>query len=313
MHFDVEKHTIYKVLHGSRAYGTHTSESDWDEKGTAVSPRDYVLGYAYKFEQQEYKRKTADGVQVEGVTYDVRKFINLAADCNPNIIEVLFVEDSDVLHMHPAGELLCANRELFLSKKARHKYSGYAIGQIKRIKTHRNWLLHPPTHKPTREEYGLSIEHKITPDMMGAFNKLEAEGVVAPNVMELVQQEKRYQTALHQWNQFENWKATRNEARAALEAKYGYDTKHGGHVVRLLRMCREILEGKGVHVKRPDAEELLAIRRGAWSYDQLLEWATREDEEMQALYETSTLRHAPDVERLNALCIEVQELFWRSE
>lgn len=307
MHFDIDKHTVYLARHGSHAYGTSLPESDIDTKGFAVSPKNYVLGFAYNFEQHESKSPE------DKVVYDIRKFCNLAADCNPNIIEVLFVDDADVLQMHPAGALIREHRDLFISKKARHKFSGYAISQLKRIRTHRGYLLNPPDHRPTREEYGLSVESKITPDMMGAFDKLVDQGEqVHSNVMELVQQEKRYRGALNHWNQHENWKATRNEKRSALEAKFGYDTKHGMHLVRLLRMCREILEGKGVLVRRPDADELLAIRRGEWSYDKLVEWAEKQDEEMQALYETSTLRHAPDMEKLNDLCVEAQELYWRN-
>lgn len=308
MHFDVEKNTVYLARHGSHAYGTSLPTSDIDTKGFAVSPKHFVLGFAYNFEQHETKEPE------DKVIYDIRKFCNLAADCNPNIIEVLFVADEDVLQMHPAGRLVRENRDLFLSKKARHTFSGYAISQLKRIRTHRGYLLNPPDHKPTREEYGLAIDMKITADMMGAFDKMVGEGLpVHPNVMELVAAEKRYKSALDAWNSHERWKSERNEKRATLEAKYGYDTKHGMHLVRLLRMCREILEGQGVVVRRPDAKELLAIRHGEWPYDKLVEWAEQQDAEMQTLYKQSTLRHAPDMEKLNALCVEAEELFWRSQ
>lgn len=322
MHFDINKHMVYLARHGSMAYGTNLPESDVDTKGFAVSPKKFVLGFAFNFEQHQSapRKKNAEGedespeaaAEDDTAIYDVRKFCRLAANCNPAIIEVLFVEDEDVLQMHPAGRLIREHRDLFLSRKARHTFSGYAISQLKRIKTHRGYLLNPPTHKPTRQEYGLGVDMKITPDMMGAFDKLAERGETAnPNVMELVQQEKRYRSALNHWNQHENWKATRNEKRAALEAKHGYDTKHGMHLVRLLRMCKEILEGKGVIVRRPDAQELLGIRRGEWPYDKLVEWAERQDAEMQALYQASTLRHAPDMEKLNDLCVEAQELYWR--
>lgn len=348
MHFDIDKHTIYLARHGSYAYRTSLPTSDFDMKGFAVSPKHFVLGFAYNFAQhesvfkyeradevpdamrevlpaatwervlaartaieQEHVPKTPDETIYESAVYDIRKFCNLAADCNPNIIEVLFVADEDVIRMHPAGRLIRENRDLFLSKKARHKFSGYAIGQLKRIRTHRGYLLNPPDHKPTREEYGLSIEMKITADMMGAFDKTAGAGMpVDPNVMQLVAAEKRYKAALDAWNSHENWKTTRNEKRSVLEAQYGYDTKHGMHLVRLLRMCREILEGQGVIVQRPDAKELLAIRAGEWPYDKLVEWAEQQDAEMQKLYETSSLPHAPDMEKLNALCVEAEELFW---
>ena len=307
MHFDVATHTVYLARHGSHAYGTNIETSDIDVKGFAVAPKSWVLGFAYNFEQEERKEPE------DKTVYDIRKFCSLAADCNPNIIEVLFVDEHDVLKIHPAGQLIRENRDLFLSKRAKQKFSGYALSQLKRIRTHRGYLLSPPTHKPSREEFGLSTETKITAAMMGAFDKVRGEGGhVDPNVMELVAQEKRYNGALATWHAHENWKATRNEKRAKLEAEFGYDTKHGMHLVRLLRMCLEILEGQGVIVRRPDAKELLSIRDGAWSYDKLIAWAEEQDAALEALYKESTLREEPDVAKLNALCVEAVETFWRS-
>ena len=148
--------------------------------------------------------------------------------------------------------------------------------------------------------------------MMGAMDKLVVEdtGEVDPNVIELVQKEKQYKSAMAAWNSHEKWKKERNAARADTEAQYGYDTKHGMHLVRLLRMCREILSGEGVKVRRPDAQELLAIRRGEWSYDQLISWAEKEDREMESLYATSMLPTSADTERMNDLCVQAHELHW---
>ena len=83
--------------------------------------------------------------------------------------------------------------------------------------------------------------------------------------------------------------------------------KPGFPTIRLMRMCREILEGKGVLVKRPDAEELLAIRNGLWTYDQLLEWADRQETELEALYKTSKLPNSPPVNELDKLLVRVVE------
>lgn len=304
--FDVRKNTIYYARHGSHAYGTNIATSDEDFRGVAVAPKSHVMGFAHTFEQQEIKG------QEDSVIFDLRKFMGLAAECNPNIIEVLFVDDSDVLECTPVGRLLLDNRHHFLSKKAKFTFSGYAVSQLKRIRTHRSYLLSPPDHKPTREEFGLSTRHKITADMMGAMDKLVAEdtGEVDPNVIELVQKEKQYKSAMATWNSHEKWKKERNPIRAEMEEKYGFDCKHGSHLVRLLRMCREILSGEGVKVRRPDAQELLAIRRGEWSYDQLISWAEKEDREMESLYATSMLPTSADTERMNDLCVQAHELHW---
>jgi len=73
-------------------------------------------------------------------------------------------------------------------------------------------------------------------------------------------------------------------------------------------MCREILTTGKVVVKRPDREELLAIRNGAWSYDRLVEWAEAEDVELEQLYKTSkALPQTPDRKYLDKLCISLVE------
>jgi hypothetical protein len=79
------------------------------------------------------------------------------------------------------------------------------------------------------------------------------------------------------------------------------------HLVRLMRMCREILERGEVIVRRPDREELLAIRAGAWSYDKLVEWADREDAELEAMVGSSPLPRQPDRVALDRLCIEMTD------
>lgn len=67
-------------------------------------------------------------------------------------------------------------------------------------------------------------------------------------------------------------------------------------------MSREILTTGKVVVRRPDAEELLAIRAGAWSYDRVLEFAETEDAAQEVLAVNSPLPHSPDRIRLDAVC-----------
>jgi len=295
--------TIFLTRHGSQAYGTSTPTSDLDVKGICVPPKEYMLGFHKVFEQAEVKGDP------DMVIYDIRKFFKLASDCNPNIIEVLFTSPEDWFHTTPSFQKLWANRHLFLSRKARHTFSGYAMSQLKRIHTHKRWLLNPPTHKPAREEYGLSDQHKaVSRDEMGAFDKLIEDGyTVDEHAMRVLQKEKAYQNALTEYTQYENWKKTRNEKRAATEAEFGYDTKHAMHLVRLLRMCREILVEGVVHVKRPDADELRAIRNGAWTYSELMLWAEQQDKDLDQLYAQSPLPHSSDRDKLDQLCIEIIE------
>ena len=299
--------TILLVRHGSQAYGTATPESDLDVKGVAIPPRKYFTGFLNHFEQAESKEPN------DLTIYDIRKFIQLAADCNPNIIEVLWADESDYLYIDWWGKLLVQHRADFLSQKARHTFSGYAIAQLKRIKTHRRWLLHPPKEKPQRHHYNLPETTVIAKDQMGVIQNFEEKGVCdldaqfGATVMEAYRRERSYWNAMTEWGQYLNWKQTRNPKRAELEAKFGYDCKHAMHLVRLMRMCREVLTSGKVVVRRHDAEELTAIRNGAWDYDFLIQWAEEKDAELGELVKTTQLPHHPDRVALDRLCRKVVE------
>lgn len=308
MNFDIDKHIIFEVLSGSHAYGLANPESDFDYRGVAIPPMKFFLGTT-GFEQHVTTK------EADRTIYDIRKFVKLAADCNPNIIELLWMPARCIKTITPVGQKLLDSRELFLSKKAKHTYSGYAIAQLKRIKTHKRWLLNPLDRKPIRAEFGLPDTSLVPADIQGAISSLEAKGLDVSNtfsseVMTIYQRERQYHNALREWQQYEDWKKTRNEKRAALEAKFGYDTKHAMHLVRLMRMCREILTSGEVLVERPDKDELLAIRNGAWSYGDLVAWATIQDLELEKLYKTTTvLPHTPNTKKIDALCIELVESF----
>lgn len=347
--FWMEDRTVLLVRHGSHAYGTNTATSDEDFKGIAIPPKKYFLGTMSRFEQAELKAPDPDAV-----IYDIRKFFNLAADCNPNIIEVLHTDPADHFLVDPIGEIILEHKDAFLSKKIKHTFLGYSVAQLKRIKTHKRWIMDPPKTPPTRAELGLPEQTLIPQDQMVAamaeiqkemdrfqFDFMESleESMkisirntvsemlaelkitsdqhwesaarkigLSDNLIQVMQRERQYTSAKREWDQYQNWRKTRNPMRAALEEKYGYDTKHAYHLVRLIRMCREILTTGKVIVKRPDREELLAIRNGAWSYDQLIEFADTEDKALAELYLTSTaLPKVPDKEMLDQLCIKLVE------
>lgn len=131
---------------------------------------------------------------------------------------------------------------------------------------------------------------------------------LSDNFIEIMQKERAYKNLKSQWDKYQEWKINRNPVRAAMEEKFGYDLKHALHLIRLSRMCNEILSTGKVIVKRPDREELLNIRNGGWSYDRLIEEAEKLDAQAKQLYKTSTvLPHTPDFEFLDNLCIQLVE------
>lgn len=346
--------TVLLVRHGSHAYGTNTVNSDEDFKGIAIPTKEYFLGMVKHFEQAELKAPDPDAV-----IYDIRKFFALAADCNPNIIEVLHTDPSDHFLVSPIGEIILEHKDAFLSKKIKHTFLGYSVSQLKRIQTHKRWIMNPPKSPPSRVEMGLPEQTLIPQDQLMAAQaevqkeldrfqfdfmedlsepaKIEIRSVMSEmlaelkitaddhwmsaarkvglsdNFIQIMQRERAYTSLKREWDQYQNWRKTRNPARALLEEKFGYDTKHAYHLVRLIRMCREILTTGKVIVKRPDREELLSIRNGAWSYERLIEFAESEEKSLNELYNQSTaLPKLPDRDKLDRLCIELIETSLRS-
>lgn len=113
-------------------------------------------------------------------------------------------------------------------------------------------------------------------------------------------------------SQYWQWKQNRNEMRGSLEEQFGYDTKHAMHLIRLLRMSSEIIETGQVIVKRPDAAELLSIRNGAWSYEELIEYADKVDAHTkEVLLPKCTLPNKPDLMFAAQLLMQAQDLVWK--
>jgi uncharacterized protein len=343
--------TVFMVRHGSMAYGTNIEGSDEDFKGVTIPTKPYYLGSQHKFEQAELKDPDA-------VIYEISKFFNLAAACNPNIIEVLHVDPSDYELLTPIGTAILNNKDRFLSKRIRFTFGGYAYQQLKRIKLHRRYFINPPKAPPTRKDMGLPEQTLIPADQMMAAEadvqkeleklnfdfldgvqeatKIEIRGVMIKmlaemkitvdtqwassarkvglddNFIEIMQKERSYKNAKLEWDNFIKWKETRNRERYEMEVKYGADMKHGYHLIRLLRMAREILTTGKVLVKRPDREELIAIRNGAWTYEKLVEVAEGMNKELDELYKTcKVLPKTPDMKYLDELCIGlIEQMGW---
>lgn len=125
---------IVRHLAGSHAYGTSTPTSDTDYRGIFTADPHYVLTPFYNVETVELSGEE------DTVYHEVGKYMQLLIGQNPNIIETLWVDDSDIEFRTPQYNLLRSYREDLLSSKCMFTYSGYANSQLKRLKGHHRWL-----------------------------------------------------------------------------------------------------------------------------------------------------------------------------
>ena len=129
-----------------------------------------------------------------------------ATDANPTALEVLWAPPAIVLHRTPAADILHDGRALFLSRRVANSFGTYALSQLKRIKTHRRWLLEPPQIEPTRAAFGLPERTLIDRDQLGAADALTQQGVLeeeelSPNFLRVLHQERNYRAARREWQQ----------------------------------------------------------------------------------------------------------------
>jgi len=95
------------------------------------------------------------------------------------------------------------------------------------------------------------------------------------------------------------------EKRKRLVEKFGYDTKNAAHLIRLLRMGIEFLADGRLYIERRDAQQLLEIKRGEWSLEQVKTEADRLFASVEMAYINSKLPVQPDMEKINKLCVGV--------
>ena len=132
-------------LVGSRAYGTSTPQSDEDYRGIFMLPGRAYLSTVEPVTQLADERNNT-------TYYTLKRFLELAATANPNIIEMLFMPDDCVVFESPLIKPLLDKKSLFVTKQAYQSHVGYAMAQIKRAKGQNKWINNPQPEMPPMPE-----------------------------------------------------------------------------------------------------------------------------------------------------------------
>ena len=89
--------------------------------------------------------------------------------------------------------------------------------------------------------------------------------------------------------------------RKALVEEFGFDVKHSSHLIRLLRMGIEFLTEGVMHVHRHDAQELIDIKNGLWSREEVLDESKRLFGLLDEAYIRSTLPLLPERDKVEEI------------
>ena len=370
---------IFEAVVGSHAYGTALPTSDLDLRGVYMPTMRELLTVIWP--KHEAQDEEAHQDEVEDKEKDIKffrldKFVALARDNNPNVVEFLYIPPDLTRDCAEPMRRLIANRHLFLSKRAKHSFTGFSHAQIERAKGQNKWVHNPQSKdppdklhfcrfidakdvrvvEPTLESaldaerrmqegkfpcrpvplldtgvdlsrcHAAKLEHcadvyrlyRYGSSAKGVFRgtsqNLEVESI--PKVDEwpkfiglLVWNRQAYEQAVRNWQGYWTWHRERNKDRWRTQesGEMEYDAKNMSHSVRLMLSAVNILT-KGEPIIRFEGEPqqfLRDIRAGKFAYDYLIKYVQEKELELDALYETSTLRHEPDDVAINALYLEL--------
>jgi predicted nucleotidyltransferase len=122
-----------------------------------------------------------------------------------------------------------------------------------------------------------------------------------------------YTQHCNDYKSYQTWLEQRNEARWVDVQSHGQkiDGKNMMHCMRLIQMSREIAEGKGIIVRRPNAKELISIRKGEVDLQTLIDKVEKEIVEIDKLFEESNLPDIVDNKLIHNLIVKIRKQIYK--
>ena len=311
---DLIKNKILEFNTGSHLYGTNTAESDRDVCGIFMPNIDYILGFKRCEEIDCSIKDKIDGKNTKDAVdkkyYEFRKFIKLALDNNPNILEMLFVNDENILYTNKVGRKLLSMCCMFPHRGLKQKFLGYAFSQkhkmiIKKdnyydLRNTINYLSKFNSQKLlaeiiTRTDLPYFIKgqydknHNVRFIRVGDLNIVPSKNVA--QAMNIIQD-----------------RLDKVGNREELVLKYGYDTKFASHLIRLMLEGIELLTTGALEFPLKEKTTILSIKNGNWKVEDIFAYSEYLEHSIEAIEKKSPLPKKPQIQKIENYCIsELQE------
>lgn len=118
-----------------------------------------------------------------------------------------------------------------------------------------------------------------------------------------------YSVYCKDYREYWKWVSDRNEDRYNVNQNHGqnYDSKNMMHTIRLLQSCEYIFKTGSMQIRVDNREELLDIKGGTLSYDEVLKKAETLIESIEHYYSISALPKQPDLNKTTKILIDIRE------
>lgn len=311
----LNENIILLTTGGSYAYGTNINTanhvSDFDLRGIYLNSKEEIL-------TMNCSEKPFENRELDVTIYPLIQIVKLLINSNPNTIEILGTKEEQLFIISEEGRMLRENASLFLSKRAYSSFGGYAIQQLRRLE---NALARDSYPQKEKEKHIMgSIEKQmmtfvdryksITKDQLKLYvdksDKLDFDEEIFIDINLKHYPLRDLKGMYSEMSQVINDYSTLNHRNNKKDTLHLL--KHAMHLIRLLLMGSEILEGKGINTYREnDRELLLDIRNGKYTYDEIFQMVDVYDKRFKYAMENCVLPDKPDFEKINELVMEINK------
>ena len=123
-----------------------------------------------------------------------------------------------------------------------------------------------------------------------------------------------YMRHCRDYKDYKEWEKNRNPVRYESNLGHNYDAKNVMHCMRLVRMAKELAQGKGFNVVRTwDRDYLLDIRNHKFEYEDVMAQLEKEKLEMEEAIKSCTLPEKVDFDKVNDLLYDVRLKYYFNE
>lgn len=148
-------------------------------------------------------------------------------------------------------------------------------------------------------------------DNLGISNQLRLSSIPKgeEHICDIFYDQDAYSTHCREYREYQEWLEKKNDQRWVDVKGHGQkiDGKNMLHCFRLIDMAFEIASGQGVIVRRPNREQLIAIRKGEVDLRSLIYSIEDKIKEMDILFKNSDLPDNVDFDFANDLLLKIRQ------
>lgn len=316
------------ILTGSHLYGTSTPQSDMDYEGIFIEPPEYVIGskscdevdFSTKSASKHSARNTPKDVDLK--LYSLKNFFYLAQKNNPNKLEFFFAPERNIVYKNEQyWNQIVEAKDMFVSLKIKHSFTGYAVSQKKKLIVKKQRLDELREFKDVLFN-GIatcSIPNPKLGDILYCTDLTKFKFITLTMTLEgtpaIVVNEKEYNYGMAAQDILARITFTIDQygSRTRSLDEGGYDYKFASHMFRIYYEGLKLLKEGRMEFPLEENKFLLSVKQGEYDLDYLLKRADEFEPLFEIAYQESKLRHSPDQDGISKLQTKMYLEYWREK